>query len=169
MPRMTDKDSKRTRTITWQDPRPLAEAGRTLSGLEFLQKIVNGELPPPPLAALMNFNIVELREGYAVFAVEPAEYHYNPIGVVHGGLAATLLDSAMGCAVHSTLPAGTGYTTLEIKVNFIRAISANTGGVRCEAKIIHGGARTATAEGRVVDESGKLYAHGTTTCLILRA
>ena len=166
---MTDKDSNRTRTITWEDPRALAEAARALSGIEFLQKIVNGELPPPPLAALMNFDLVEVGEGYAVFAVEPAEYHYNPIGVVHGGLAATLLDSAMGCAVHSTLPAGTGYTTLEIKVNFIRAISAHTGRVRCEAKIVHAGARTATAEGRVVDESGKLYAHGTTTCLILRA
>ena len=169
MRRMTDKDSKRTRTITWEDPWPLAEAGRALSGLEFLQKIVAGELPPPPLAALMNFDLVELREGYAVFAVKPAEYHYNPIGVVHGGLAATLLDSAMGCAVHSTLPAGAGYTTLEIKVNFIRAMSANTGRVRCEAKIVHAGARTAIAEGRVVDESGKLYAHGTTTCLILRS
>jgi len=166
---MTDKDSNRTRTITWEDPRALAEAARALSGIEFLQKIVNGELPPPPLAALMNFDLVEVGEGYAVFAVEPAEYHYNPIGVVHGGLAATLLDSAMGCAVHSTLPAGTGYTTLEIKVNFIRAMSANTGRVRCEAKIVHVGARTATAEGRVVDESGKLYAHGTTTCLILRS
>ena len=114
----------------------------------------------------MNFNIVELREGYAVFAVEPAEYHYNPIGVVDGGLAATVLDSAMGCAVHSMLPAGAAYTTLEIKVNFIRAMSANTGRVGCEAKIIHVGARTATAEGRVVDESGKLYAHGSTTCSI---
>jgi uncharacterized protein (TIGR00369 family) len=163
---MTEKE--RTRTITWKDPRPLAEAGTALSGLEFLQKIVNGELPPPPLAALMNFNVVEVGEGRAVFAVYPAEYHYNPIGVVHGGLAATLLDSAMGCAVHSTLPAGAGYTTLEIKVNFIRAITADTGRVRCEAKIVHAGGRTATAEGRVVDEAGKLYAHGTTTCLILR-
>lgn len=166
---MTDKDSKRTRTITWEDPWLLAEAGRALSGIEFLQKIVAGELPPPPLAALMNFDLVEVSEGYAVFAVDPAEYHYNPIGVVHGGLAATLLDSAMGCAVHSTLPAGAGYTTLEIKVNFIRAMSVNTGRVRCEAKIVHAGARTATAEGRVIDASGKLYAHGTTTCLILRA
>ena len=166
---MTDKDSKRTRTITWEDPRLLAEAGRALSGIEFLQKIVAGELPPPPLAALMNFDLVKVSEGYAVFAVDPAEYHYNPIGVVHGGLAATLLDSAMGCAVHSTLPAGAGYTTLEIKVNFIRAMSVNTGRVRCEAKIVHAGARTATAEGRVIDASGKLYAHGTTTCLILRA
>jgi len=111
---------------------------------------------------------VEVSEGHAVFAVDPDEYHYNPIGVVHGGLAATLLDSAMGCAVHSKLPPGAGYTTLEIKVNFIRAMTGETGRVRCEAKIVHSGARTATAEGRIVDEAGKLYAHGTTTCLILR-
>ena len=139
-----------------------------MSGLEFLQKIVSGELSPPPLAALMNFDLVELREGYAVFAIDPAEYHYNPIGVVHGGVAATLLDSAMGCAVHSTLPAGAAYTTLEIKVNFVRAMTSETGRVRAEAKLIHIGGRTATAEGRIVDEAGKLYAHGTTTCLILR-
>ena len=176
---------ERTVTVHWEDPRTLAEAGHGLSGLEFLQKIVSGELPSPPLAkfyasvpdstsprppiaALMNFELVELSEGYAVFAVEPAEYHYNPIGVVHGGLAATLLDSAMGCAVHSTLPAGAGYTTLEIKVNFVRAMTAETGRVRCEAKLIHLGGKTATAEGRIVDDSGKLYAHGTTTCLIVR-
>lgn len=146
----------------------LAEAGRGLSGLEFLQKIVAGELPRPPIAALMNFELVELSEGHAVFAVEPAEYHYNPIGVVHGGLAATLLDSATGCAVHSTLPAGASYTTLEIKVNFVRAMNAETGRVRAEAKLIHLGRKTATAEGRIVDEAGKLYAHGTTTCLIVR-
>jgi len=158
----------RTRTVTWEDPRPLAEAGRGVSGLEFLQRIVSGELSPPPFAALLNFDLVEVSDGRATFAVNPAEYHYNPIGVVHGGLAATLLDSAMGCAVHSMLPAGAGYTTLEIKVNFIRAMTAETGRVRCEAKIVHSGARTATAEGRIVDEAGKLYAHGTTTCLILR-
>lgn len=165
---MTETDSQRTRTVNWQDPRQLAEAGRGASGLEFLQRIVSGDLPPPPLAALMNFDLVEVGEGYAVFAINPAEYHYNPIGVVHGGVAATLLDSAMGCAIHSTLPAGAGYTTLEIKVNFVRAMTAETGRVRCEAKLIHLGGRTATAEGRVVDEAGKLYAHGTTTCLILR-
>jgi uncharacterized protein (TIGR00369 family) len=129
---------------------------------------VSGELPPPPFASLLNFDLVEVSEGHAAFAVNPAEYHYNPIGVVHGGLAATLLDSAMGCAVHSMLPAGAGYTTLEIKVNFIRAMTAETGRLRCEANVVHSGARTATAEGRIVDEAGKLYAHGTTTCLILR-
>ena len=163
------KKPERTLTIRWEDPRALAEAGRDLSGLEYLRKIVAGELPRPPISALMNFGLVELSEGYAVFDVEPAEYHYNPIGVVHGGLAATLLDSAMGCAVHSTLPAGVGYTTLEVKVNFVRAMTAETGRVRCEAKLIHLGGRTATAEGRIVDEGGKLYAHGTTTCLIFRS
>jgi uncharacterized protein (TIGR00369 family) len=158
----------RTRTISWEDPRALAEAGRGLSGLEYLRKIVAGELPRPPISALMNFQIAELDEGRAVFTVEPAEYHYNPIGVVHGGLAATLLDSAMGCAVHSMLPAGVGYTTLEIKVNYVRPLSAETRGVRAEAKVIHVGGRTATADGRVVDEDGKLYAHATTTCIIFR-
>jgi uncharacterized protein (TIGR00369 family) len=162
------KNSERTLTVNWEDPRALAEAGRGLSGLEYLRQIVAGELPRPPISALMNFGIVELSEGHAVFAVEPGEYHYNPIGVVHGGLAATLLDSAMGCAVHSMLPAGVGYTTLEIKVNFVRAMTAETGRVRCEGKLIHLGGRTATAEGRILDENGKLYAHATTTCLILR-
>ena len=158
----------RTRTISWEDPRALAEAARGLSGLEYLRKIVSGELPRPPMGALMDFGLAELEEGRAVFTVEPAEYHYNPIGVVHGGLAATLLDSAMGCAVHSMLPAGAGYTTLEIKVNYVRALTAETGLVHCEARAVHVGGRTATAEGRVVDKDGKLYAHGTTTCLIFR-
>ena len=163
---MSEED--RRVTISWEDPRRLAEAGRRMSGFEFVQKIVSGELPRPPLASLMDFQIVELEEGRAVFAVHPAEYHYNPIGVVHGVLAATLLDSAMGCAVHSMLPAGSGYTTLELKVNFIRAMTKETGRVRAEGKLVHLGGRTATAEGRVIDESGKLYAHATTTCLILR-
>jgi uncharacterized protein (TIGR00369 family) len=158
----------RTRTVSWEDPRAVADAGKGLSGLEYLRKIVAGELPPPPIGALMNFRINELEEGRAVFSVTPAEYHYNPIGVVHGGVAATLLDSAMGCAVHSMLPAGAAYTTLEIKVNYIRPMTAETGPVRCEAKVIHVGGRTATAEGRIEDERGKLYAHGTTTCIIFR-
>lgn len=167
---MNDTENlERTLTISWEDPKAIAEVGRGLSGLEYLRKFIAGELPRPPISALMNFGLTELSEGRAVFTVEPAEYHYNPIGVVHGGLAATLLDSAMGCAVHSALPAGVGYTTLEIKVNYVRAMTANTGTVRCEGKLIHLGGRTATAEGRVVDEDGKLYAHATTTCLIFRS
>jgi len=165
---MINKESERTLTIHWEDPRVFAEAGRGLSGLELLQKVVARELPRPPMADLMNFDLVEVGKGFAVFAAEPAEYHYNPIGVVHGGLAATLLDSAMGCAVHSTLPPETAYTTLEVKVNFVRALTTQTGRVRCEAKVIHVGARTATAEARLVDAAGKLYAHGTTTCMVIR-
>jgi uncharacterized protein (TIGR00369 family) len=160
---------ERTRTISWEEPRSPAQAGQKLSGLEYLQKMVAGELPAAPIGVLMNFSIAELSEGHAVFVAEPDEYHYNPLGTVHGGLAATLLDSALGCAVHSTLPAGAGYTTLEIKVNYIRPMTAETKRVRCEANVIHVGGRTATAEGRVVDEHGKLYAHGTTTCIIFRA
>ena len=160
--------TERTRTITWDEPLGAASVGLKLSGLEYLRKIVAGELPRPPIGVLMDFSLAELSEGRAVFTVKPAEFHYNPLGVVHGGLAATLLDSAMGCAVHTMLPAGVGYTTLEIKVNYVRPMTAETGPVRCEATVIHAGHRTATAEGKVLDKQGKLYAHGTTTCLIFR-
>jgi uncharacterized protein (TIGR00369 family) len=157
----------RERTIAWDDPAAAAAAGRGMSGLEHMRAIAAGAIPPPPIAALMGFELVEVEEGRAVFAVTPGEYHYNPIGVVHGGLAATLLDSAMGCAVHSTLPSGTAYTTLEVKVNFARPITGTTGRVVCEGKLIHRGRTIATAEGRVTaEDTGKLLAHGTTTCLL---
>ncbi len=159
--------TKRSRTFDWEDPRLFVDAMRGISGLEFLQKFTKREMPPPPIGALMGFNLVEVSPGRAVFAAEPAEFHYNPIGVVHGGLAATLLDSAMGCAVHSMLPAGVGYTTLEIKVNFVRALTGATGTVRSEGTVVHMGSRTATAEGRLIDGTGKLYAHATTTCLVI--
>jgi uncharacterized protein (TIGR00369 family) len=160
----------RERTISWADPVESASRGAELGGLEYLRMIAAGELPPPPIAALLGFDIVEVENGRAVFAVTPQEFHYNPIGVVHGGLAATLLDSAMGCAVHTTLPAGTGYTTLEVKVNFARAITRETGRVLCEASLIHRGRTVATAEGRVTaEQTGKLLAHGTTTCLLFSA
>lgn len=162
------KDLNRTRAVSWADPRVLAKMGRELSGLEYLRKMQTGEIPPPPIGALLDFRLIEIEEGRAVFAVKPAEYHYNPIGMVHGGLAATLLDSAMGCAVQAMLPAGVAYTTLEIKVNYVRAMTTETGIVRCEAKIIHLGGRTAVAEGKITDANEKLYAHGTTTCLIFR-
>ena len=163
-----EEGAGRTRTVSWEDPHALAEAARGLSGLEYLRKMVAGELPRPPISALMNFGLTELGEGRAVFTAEPAEYHYNPIGVFHGGLAATLLDSAMGCAVHTTLPAGAGYTTLEIKVNYVRPLTDKTGEVRCEAQVVHVGGRVATAEGKITDARGKLYAHATTTCIIFR-
>ena len=160
--------NSRTRTVTWEDARAFAKAAVGLSGMEYLQKIISGELPPPQIGVLLGLRMAVVSVGHAVFTVEPAEYHYNPIGVVHGGLAATLLDSAMGCAVHSTLPADASYTTLEIKVNYLRPISAETGLVRCEANIIHVGGRTAVADGKILDQQGKLYAHGTTTCIVFR-
>jgi uncharacterized protein (TIGR00369 family) len=145
-----------------------ANAARFMSGLDYLRAIETGEIPPPPIAQLLGFSLKRVDSGQAVFELEPAEYHYNPIGMVHGGVASTVLDSAMGCAVHSTRPAGTGYSTVELKVNFIRPLSTETGTLHCEASVIHTGGRISTAEGKIVDKDGKLYAHGTTTCIIFR-
>jgi uncharacterized protein (TIGR00369 family) len=159
----------RTRTFTWEDPVASARSGRDLSGLDFLQAMIDGEIPPPPIAMMLGMFLIEVEEGHAVFDVTPAEYHYNPIGAVHGGLAATMLDSATGCAVQTTLPAGVGYTTLELKTNFVRAITRDTGRIICEAEIVHRGGTIATAEGRLrAEATGELLAHGTSTCLILR-
>ncbi len=156
-----------TLNVSWDDPRALAEAGRAMSGIEFLRSMAEGKFPPPPIAQLMGFRLVEVDHGHAVFECTPGEQHYNPIGVVHGGLAMTLLDSCMGCSVHSAMPAGSGYTTLEAKVNLVRAITSTTGPIRAIGKLIHAGKSIATAEGRILDAGGKLYAHGTTTCIIL--
>lgn len=158
----------RTRTVTWRDPREGASAAKKLSGLEYLRAIQRGELPAPPIAELMGFTPVEVEEGRVVFAVEPGEHHYNPIGMVHGGLAATLMDSAMGCAIHTMLPVGAGYTTLELHVNYVRGVAHDTGPLLCRGEVIHLGGRVATAQGRLVDEQGTLYAHGTTTCMVFR-
>ena len=149
-------------------PVAIAAHGLTLSGIDYVRAIFAGELPPPPIATLMGFRGVEAEPGRAVFEILPGEEHYNPIGSVHGGVALTLLDSAMGCAVHTLLDAGVGYTTLEVKANFVRPITVETGLVRCEGVVLHAGSRVATAEGRVTDAAGKLLAHGTTTCLVLR-
>jgi uncharacterized protein (TIGR00369 family) len=140
-----------------------------MTGLDYLRGIIDGRFPAPPISRVLGFALVEVEEGRAVFAVQPEERHYNPIGLVHGGLLATLLDSAMGCAVHSTLASAGAYTTLEIKVNFTRPVRMDTGLLRAEAKIIHRGKQTATAEGVVRDEKGRVYAHGTTTCLLIAA
>ena len=136
------------------------------SGLEFLQEICSGELPLPPISTVLDFFPVEVEPGRVVFQGTPKLAYYNPIGTVHGGWAATLLDSCVGCAIQSMLPAGKGYTTLELKVNFVRAITSDTGPMRAEGKVIHVGNRVGTAEGRLVDSAGRLYAHATTTCLI---
>jgi len=167
---VTKPTATRSRTITWEDPVAAAERRLDLSGLDHLNAIREGRVPPPPIAALMGFDLVEAGDGRAVFAVTPEEFHYNPIGVVHGGLAATLIDSATGCAVQSTLEPGVVYTSLEVKVNFARAITRDTGRMLCEGTIVHRGRTIATAEARLVaEESGKLHAHGTATCLLMAA
>jgi uncharacterized protein (TIGR00369 family) len=166
---MSTVERLRTRTFSWEDPAAAAAAGLELPGLECMQAIVDGKLAPPPIARLLDFTIVKVQEGRAVFAMEPAEWMYNPIGSVHGGVAATILDSCMGCAVHTTLEAGVGYTTADLQVRYIRAMGDTTGRVLAEGRVIHRGKRTATAEGRLFVESDEtLLAHGTTGCVILR-
>ena len=159
--------TERSRTITWNEPSTLAEAVRTLSGIELLRRVADGEFPTPSIAATIGFRLAEADEGRAVFEGGWGEHLLNPAGGLHGGWYGLVLDSAMGCAVHSTLPAGTGYTTLEYKVNITRGITADTGLLRIKGWVVHRGRRTATAEGRVVDAAGKVYAHGSETCLIL--
>lgn len=158
----------RSRAFQWKDPSESAALARSLPGLEFLRGIRDGTIPNPPITDALDYTLTVVEPGFAVFEIEPKEFHYNPISVVHGGVALTLLDSAMSCAVQSMLPAGTVYTTLELKVNLVRAVTAKTGPMRAEGKIIHSGARIATAEGRFVDKDGKLYAHGVTTCFIMQ-
>ena len=162
--------NERTRTTHWVDPAPGLAKAAGMTGLEYIRAILDGRLPPPPMAVTMDFALAEAGEGRAVFRSQAAEFLYNPIGVVHGGFAMTLLDSALGVAIHTTLARGERYTTLETKVNFVRPVTLETGAVRCEATVIHRGRRVATAEGRLIAEaSGKLLAHGTTTCLIEEA
>ena len=139
-----------------------------LSGLELIRAISDGTAPPPNIAQLLGMDLIEAEEGRVVFTLDTRPEFANPLGTVHGGIHATLLDSAMGCAVHTTLPAGVGYTTLELKVNYIKAITLDAGTLTCVGEVIHVGGRVATAEGRVTDSAGKLLAHATTTCMIFR-
>jgi uncharacterized protein (TIGR00369 family) len=156
-----------TRTYAY-DARPFDPAiARAVSGLDYLRGILRGDYPAAPIAATLGFTIAEVDAGRAVFTGTPDRFVYNPIGMVHGGYAATLLDSAMGCAVHSTLPAGKAYTTIDLSISLVRAITERSGPLRSEGSVIHGGSTVVTAQGRIVGEDGTLYAHGTTTCLVL--
>ena len=145
----------------------LIDTRRGLSGLEYFRKMIAGEMPPPAMLQLMNIRLVEVDEGHVVFSSVAEERFYNGTGVAHGGFAATLLDTALGCAINSTMPAGKRFTTLELKINLTRPLTKEAGLLRCEAKVVHVGGRTATSEGRITDARGKLYAHGTTTCIIV--
>ena len=165
-----ETQKKRSRLVTWEDPFEAMRAAPGKTGLELMQALLDGKFAAPPIAHTLGFNLVHVDNGHAIFEGEPDESVYNPIGVVHGGYAMTILDSAMGCAVHTTLEVGERYTTLEVKTNFVRPITLETGRVRCEGAVVHRGSTVATAEGRLVAvASGKLLAHGTTTCLIIPA
>ena len=148
------------------DPVDAARDLAQLDGLSALRAMIAGELPPPPIATLLGFELVEVEPGRAIFAVEPGDRHYNPIGMVHGGLAATLIDSATGCAVHTTLPAGTGYTTTDVQVRFVRPITRDTGRIECIGEVVHRGRTLATAQARIM-AGDRLLAHGTASLLIL--
>jgi uncharacterized protein (TIGR00369 family) len=157
----------RTRTYSWIDPFAVLEHAAGLTGLEVMQKMAAGELPQPPIAETLGFRLTAAEPGRAVFEGDPSEFHYNPIGTVHAGLASTLLDSAMGCAFVTTLAPGARWTTLELKANFTRAITVATGRIRCIGSVVHPGRRVATTEGRVEDLRGRLLAHATSTILVL--
>lgn len=147
---------------------PAAIAMQT-DGLTFLRNMISQHFPAPPFAETSDIWLIEAEQGRVVFEATPSQKFLNPLGTIHGGWISTLLDSAMGCAVHSTLKAGHGYTTVDMTVSFVRAVLPASGKLTCESKIIHSGGRIATAEGRVIDAAGKLIAHGTETCLILKA
>ncbi|MEO8678312.1 MAG: PaaI family thioesterase [Vicinamibacterales bacterium] len=156
------------RTFTWEDA-SVWRSEHGLTGLQCLARVVSGEFPQPAMGRLMDIRLAEVSKGRAVFVSSPADFHYNPMGVVHGGFAATILDSAMGCAVHTTLAAGDAYTTLELKVNYVRALTSEAGEVRCTGTVLNVGRTIAIAEGKLEGADGKLYGVATCTCLIRRA
>lgn len=159
---------ERQRTFTWSDPVAIAAAGAGVSGLEFLTAVTDGRIPPPPILKALDFDGVTFEEGRALFQLTPREFHYNPIGTVHGGVFATLLDSACGCAVHTKLPAGVFYTSLDLSLKFLRPVTIHTGPITAEGTVTHFGRRTALAEARITDAKGKVYVTATSSCLILR-
>jgi uncharacterized protein (TIGR00369 family) len=164
---MTSKpDTVRERTVRWEDPLANLATLRDRSGFEILKSLSNGSIPAPPFALLLGFRLVDVAEGRTVFEADPAEYHYNPAGAVHGGFAMALLDSAMGTAVWTTLPPGSAYGTIDVHARLLRPITKDTGTVRCEARVVNTTRTLATAEGSIVDSNRKLLATGTTACVI---
>jgi uncharacterized protein (TIGR00369 family) len=157
---------ERTRTFGWTDPAThAAEIGRQ-GGLEFLQAMARGDFPAPPIMNLIDVASLEVEEGSVTVRLDPQEFHYNPLGTMHGGVISTLLDTAAACSVHSTLPAGVGYTSLDLTVKFLRPVTIATGRITCTGRVLQRGRRTALAEASLVDGAGRLLAHATSSCLI---
>jgi uncharacterized protein (TIGR00369 family) len=167
-PSRPGQDGVRQRSYAWVDPAVTATAARQMPGAEFLRAILTGQLPDPPVARTLDFAPVMVEPGVVVFEFVPAEFHYNPIGSVHGGVIATLCDSACGCAVQSKLPAGAFYTSLDLSVKFLRPVTAGTRPLRCEGSVTHLGGRSALATARLTDADGKLYAYATSSCMVFR-
>ena len=157
----------RHRDVTWEDPLIGAALAAGLSGLEFIRGIAEGRIPRPPIAALLGMSIDRVEPGEVAFGLDIGEHLYNPIGSVHGGVFCTLLDSAMGCAVHASLDRGQAYTTLELKVNIVKALTVKTPSVVATGQVVSAGRRVITASGQITGPDGTLYAHATTTCLVL--
>ncbi|MHA4949733.1 PaaI family thioesterase [Micromonospora sp. SD19] len=161
------QEPARSRTFTWADPSVNAAQVGQRSGLDMLRAMIAGELAAPPVMHLLDMSRMEADEGRVVVELTPQEFHYNPLGSVHGGVLSTLLDTAAACAVHTTLPAGVGYTSLDLNVKFLRPVTVASGTLRCEGTVLQRGRRTALAEARITDAAGRLTAHATSTCLIL--
>ena len=160
-------DGTRTRTFSWEDPSRAAGSVGQATGLEMLRSMIAGELPPPPIMKTLDFDRIEaLGEGRVDVYVTPQEFHYNPLGTVHGGVISAVLDTATGCAVHTTLPAGLGYTSLDLNVRFLRPVTIASGQLRCEGSVTSRGRQTALGEAHLYDSTGRLVAHATSTCLI---
>ncbi|MFF5181178.1 PaaI family thioesterase [Micromonospora sp. NPDC000316] len=160
------QEPARSRTFTWSDPATnAAQVGRR-SGIELLRAMIAGELAGPPVMDLIDMGRMEAEEGRVAIELIPQEFHYNPLGTVHGGVISTMLDTAAACAVHTTLPAGVGYTSLDLNVKFLRPVTVDSGTLRCEGTVLQRGRRTALAEARLTDADNRLIAHATSTCLI---
>ncbi len=162
------EDTDRQKTITWKDPKNNARDTASISGLDYLTGVKDGTIEPPPIAHLVGYRPAKIEKGYAVFELDPQEYHYNPFSTVHGGITTTVLDTAMTACVLTTLPKGITCSTVEIKTNFIRPITAKTGTLYCESTPINIGKKLATVQGTLKDKNGTLYAHGTSTLIIIK-
>ena len=160
------ESAQHTKTISWVDPRPQAAQALTMTGLDYLRAMMDGTIPPPPIASHINLEMLDATPGVAIMAATPDDSHYNPIGSVHGGFFATLLDSVCGCAVQTTLPAGTGYTSLDLNVSFLRGITIDTGRVIATGRVTKPGSRAAFVEADIKDADGRLLATATSTCLV---
>jgi len=163
---MEQTQTARSRTFSWSDPAPAAAQLGRLSGLAMLHAIGTGELPRPPVMHLVGIDALVAEEGRVVVTMTAREYHYNPLGTVHGGVLATLLDTATGCAVHSTLPAGVGYTSLDLTTKYLRPVTVDSGELTCVGTVISRGRRTALAQAELTDARGRLVAHATSSCLL---